>query len=153
MSGSVPGVDLQRLLPWFRDNVAPVSELSAEIIGHGRSNLTYRIRGNGSSWVLRRPPLSHVQPTAHDMTREFRVISALAATKVPLPGTKALCEDTSVNDAPFYVMEYVEGWVPADSAEFARRFDEGQRRRIGEELRGVALRPPRRLTDHAPEVR
>ncbi len=82
MSGSVPGVDLERLLPWFRDNVAPVSELSAEIIGHGRSNLTYRIRGNGSSWVLRRPPLSHVQPTAHDMTREFRVISALAATKV-----------------------------------------------------------------------
>ncbi len=134
MSGSVPGVDLERLLPWFRDNVAPMSELSAEIIGHGRSNLTYRIRGTGSSWVLRRPPVSHVQPTAHDMTREFRVISALAGTKVPVPATMALCEDTSVNDAPFYVMEYVEGWVPTDSAEFARRFDEGQRRRIGEEL-------------------
>ncbi len=134
MSASVPGVDLERLTPWFRANVAPVDELRAEIIGHGRSNLTYRIHAGEESWVLRRPPLSHVQPTAHDMKREFRVISALAATDVPVPGTVALCEDASVNDAPFYVMEYVEGFVPADATEFARRFDEGARRRIGEEL-------------------
>ena len=134
MSGSVPGVDLERLTPWFRANVAPLDELRAEIIGHGRSNLTYRIHAGEESWVLRRPPLSHVQPTAHDMKREFRVISALAGTDVPVPGTVALCEDASVNDAPFYVMEYVEGFVPADATEFARRFDEGARRRIGEEL-------------------
>ena len=134
MSGSVPGVDLERLLPWFRANVGPLDELHAEIIGHGRSNLTYRITAGDQQWVLRRPPLSHVQPTAHDMKREFRVISGLAGTDVPVPGTIALCEDTSVNDAPFYVMEYVEGFVPADATEFARRFGEGQRRRIGEEL-------------------
>ena len=134
MSGNVPGVDLERLLPWFRANVGAVDELRAEIIGHGRSNLTYRITAGDQRWVLRRPPLSHVQPTAHDMKREFRVISGLAGTDVPVPGTIALCEDTSVNDAPFYVMEYVEGFVPADATEFARRFGEGQRRRIGEEL-------------------
>ena len=137
---SVPGVDLERLLPWFRANVAPVSELSAELIGHGRSNLTYRVSGGGGHWVLRRPPLSHVQPTAHDMKREFRVISALKGTDVPVPEAIALCEDAEVNGAPFYVMEYVEGLVPTDSAEVARRFDEGQRRRIGEELVDVLVR-------------
>ena len=140
MASSVPGIDFDRLTPWFRAHVAPVDELSAEIIGHGRSNLTYRIQAGESSWVLRRPPLSHVQPTAHDMKREFRVISALAGADVPVPGTVALCEDTAVNDAPFYIMEYVEGYVPADSAEFARRFDEGTRRRISEELVDTLVR-------------
>src|SRR3972149_5277831 len=140
MSGSPPGIDLERLLPWFQANVAPVSELSAELIGHGRSNLTYRVSGGGGPWVLRRPPLSHVQPTAHDMKREFRVISALKGTDVPVPEAIALCEDAEVNGAPFYVMEYVEGLVPTDSAEVARRFDQGQRRRIGEELVDVLVR-------------
>src|SRR3970282_2122222 len=113
---SVPGVDLERLLPWFRGNVAPVSELSAELIGHGRSNLTYRVSGSGGHWVLRRPPLSHVQPTAHDMKREFRVISALKGTDVPVPEAIALCEDAEVNGAPFYVMGDVEGVVPTARA-------------------------------------
>ena len=134
MSASVPGIDLEGLRPWFRANVEPMDDLSAEIIGHGRSNLTYRITAGERHWVLRRPPLSHVQPTAHDMRREFRVISALAKTEVPVPGAIALCEDPSVNGAPFYIMEYVEGFVPADSAEFARRFDEGQRRLIADQL-------------------
>src|SRR3970040_2017299 len=137
---SVPGVDLERLLPWFQGNVAPVDDLRGELVGHGRSNLTYRVSGGGGHWVLRRPPLSHVQPTAHDMKREFRVISALKGTDVPVPGAIALCEDAEVNGAPFYVMEYVEGLVPTDSAEVARRFDEGQRRRIGEELVDVLVR-------------
>jgi aminoglycoside phosphotransferase (APT) family kinase protein len=84
--------------------------------------------------VVRRPPLSHVQPTAHDMSREFRVISALAHTKVPVPKTYALCDDSSVIGAPFYVMEFVEGIVPVDPNAMAQRFDEAQRRALGEEL-------------------
>ncbi len=134
MSGSVPGIDLERLVPWFRANVAPVEELRAEIIGHGRSNLTYRVTAGEQQWVLRRPPLSHVQPTAHDMKREFRVISALAGSRVPVPRTMALCEDPAVNGAPFYIMQYVEGLVPADATEVERRFDEGQRRRLADQL-------------------
>src|SRR3990170_2092568 len=102
MKESPPGVDLERLLPWFRERVAPVAGLSATLVGHGRSNLTYRIDGDGQSWVLRRPPLSHVQPTAHDMQREFRVISALAPTPVPVPDAIAFCDDTDVIGAPFY---------------------------------------------------
>src|SRR3990170_936993 len=114
MSKEVPGIDFERLGPLFREQVAPVGDLrdesrslGATIIGHGRSNLTYRIEGGGQAWVLRRPPLSHVQPTAHDMQREYRVISALAGTKVPVPKTYAICNEPDVIGAPFYIMEYV----------------------------------------------
>lgn len=134
MPESVPGIDFEHLTPWFAANVAPVTELRATIIGHGRSNLTYRLEADGQSWVLRRQPLSHVLPTAHDMKREFRVISALAPTPVPVPEAVALCEDVSVNDAPFYIMEYVEGLVPTDAALVASRYDAATQRRLGEEL-------------------
>jgi len=140
MAASLPGLDLERLQPWFRDNVAPVAELTATIIGHGRSNLTYRIAADGYSWVLRRPPLSHVQATAHDMGREFRVISALHPTGFPVPRTYVLCDDTEVIGAQFYIMEYVDGFIAVDPIEVARRFDEADRRRIGEELVDVLVR-------------
>ena len=140
MSSSVPGVDLERLLPWFRANVAPVDELSVELIGHGRSNLTYRLRCGDDSWVLRRPPLSHVQATAHDMSREFRILSALAPTDFPAPKPYALCADESVAGAQFYVMEYVDGFIAVDSVEVSKRFDESQRRKIGEELVEVLVK-------------
>jgi len=61
--------------------------------------------------VLRRPPLGHVLPTAHDMAREHRVLAALADTDVPVARPLALCTDTEVNGAPFYVMEHREGVV------------------------------------------
>ncbi|HZP58563.1 MAG TPA: phosphotransferase family protein [Dehalococcoidia bacterium] len=128
------GIDLERLTPWFREHVAPVDALGAELIGHGRSNLTYRLFSGDSSWVLRRPPLSHVLPTAHDMKREFRVISALRDTKVPVPDAIALCEDTAVNDAPFYIMSYVAGMVPTDPQVVAKAYDQPTLRRLGEEL-------------------
>lgn len=130
----IPGIDFARLTPWFREHVAPVDSLSATIVGHGRSNLTYRIESDGQAWVLRRPPLSHVLPTAHDMKREFRVISALEATEVPVPHAIALCEDLAVNDAPFYIMSFVDGIVPTDPAVIATKFTEAERRRMGEEL-------------------
>ena len=65
----------------------------------------------GSRLVLRRPPLGHVLPTAHDMTREFRVLTALHGTDVPVPAPLAICADPDVIGAPFYVMEYVDGLV------------------------------------------
>src|SRR3989304_1974053 len=76
-----------------------------ELISGGRSNLTYLVRdASGRIWVLRRPPLGHVLPTAHDMAREFRVLSGLAGTDVPAPRPIALCEDAGVNERPFYLM-------------------------------------------------
>ena len=133
MTADVPGIDFTRVLPWFREHVAPVASLEAEVIGHGRSNITYRLSAGGDQWVLRRPPLAHVLPTAHDMRREFRVISALEG-RIPVPHAIALCEDTSVNEAPFYIMSFVDGFVPTDSQEVGRRFDEATLRRMGEEL-------------------
>jgi aminoglycoside phosphotransferase (APT) family kinase protein len=134
LTEQVPGIDFEKLVPWFRDRVAPVDSLTATIVGHGRSNLTYRLEdGAGARWVLRRPPLSHVQPTAHDMAREFRVISALTG-RIPVPKTYALCDDPEVIGAPFYIMECVEGLVPVDPAVVTQRFDETQRRVLGEEL-------------------
>ncbi|MEX2246025.1 MAG: phosphotransferase family protein [Dehalococcoidia bacterium] len=134
MSESVPGIDFERLLPWFNLHVAPAEVLQAAVIGHGRSNITYRIEAGDRPWVLRRPPLSHVLPTAHDMRREFRVISALRDSPVPVPDAIALCEDAAVLGAPFYIMSFVEGLVPNDPAEVSRRYDEATLGRTGEEL-------------------
>jgi len=130
----VPGINLETLLPWFREHIAPVESLDVTLIGHGRSNLTYRLSAAGEHWVLRRPPLSHVLPTAHDMRREFRVISAMQGTDVPAPRAYAYCDDPAVNERPFYIMEYVEGFIPVDPAETARRYTEAQRRHMGEHL-------------------
>jgi aminoglycoside phosphotransferase (APT) family kinase protein len=93
-------------------------------IAGGRSNLTYRVDDDaGASWVLRRPPLHGVLPSAHDMGREHRVISALAGTPVPVPATFGLCQDPAVTGAPFYVMGYVDGVVPRDEATVAAGLD------------------------------
>jgi aminoglycoside phosphotransferase (APT) family kinase protein len=127
-------VNLETLLPWFREHVASVGALEAEIIGHGRSNLTYRVVSGADQWVLRRPPLAHVLPTAHDMKREFRVISAMRGTDVPAPDAVAMCEDTDVIGAPFYIMSFVQGFIPVDPSQTAKRYTEAQRRHMGEHL-------------------
>jgi aminoglycoside phosphotransferase (APT) family kinase protein len=106
-----------RLAGWLDDHVSggPVELTDIQLIAGGRSNLTYRlaISGPGGSrlLVLRRPPLGHVLPTAHDMSREYRVLSALAGTRVPVAPLVASSTDQEVIGAPFYVMEYVPGVV------------------------------------------
>ncbi|MGH3286445.1 MAG: phosphotransferase family protein, partial [Streptosporangiaceae bacterium] len=121
-SSSPPGIPSPaRLAGWLNDHVPGrlVELTDIQLIAGGRSNLTYRLTvstpGAGSDGprllVLRRPPLGHVLPTAHDMSREFRVLSALAGTKVPVAPLVAACTDTEVLGAPFYVMEYVPGVV------------------------------------------
>lgn len=124
------GVDLARLRPYFLAHVAGAHDapLSATLIAGGRSNLTYSITDGTTTWVLRRPPLGHVLPTAHDMAREYRVMNALADTAVPVPRTLALCEDTAVNDAPFYVMELVEGVIYRDATDLATLTPDDSRR-------------------------
>ncbi len=109
----VPGIpDASALARWLSANgIAGGEHLGITLIAGGRSNLTYRLDLGGSRLVLRRPPLGHVLPTAHDMTREYRVLSALRDTDIPVPVTIANCTDPDLIGAPFYLMEYVEGHV------------------------------------------
>jgi aminoglycoside phosphotransferase (APT) family kinase protein len=130
------GVDLPKLTAYFADHVPGASAdrpLTATLIAGGRSNLTYSLTDGEHRWVLRRPPLGHVLPTAHDMAREHRVLSALAPTDVPVPRTYALCEDVEVNGAPFYVMEQVDGVVYRDPGALAG-LSETDARRVSDEL-------------------
>ncbi|MGB0102460.1 MAG: phosphotransferase family protein [Nocardioides sp.] len=106
-----PGLDLATFRAWY-DGRRPgeiAGDLRASVIAGGRSNLTYEVTDGTSWWIVRRPPLGHVQATAHDMGREFTAMSALAGTDVPVPQTYAHCADPDVLGAPFYVMERVEG--------------------------------------------
>ncbi len=110
------GLDLDGVSRFLSTNVAPVDgTLTAELLAGGRSNLTYLLTAANGAWVLRRPPLGHVLPTAHDMAREYRVIAALSATDVPVPRPVALCEDLSIIGAPFYLMEHCQGLVVRDA--------------------------------------
>jgi aminoglycoside phosphotransferase (APT) family kinase protein len=125
----IPGIDLAGVTGWFEVNVVGARPpLRVAQIAGGRSNLTYRVDDSaGASWVLRRPPLHGVLPSAHDMGREHRVIAALAGTPVPVPATFGLCQDPAVTGAPFYVMEHVDGIVPRDEATVAAGLDEPAR--------------------------
>ena len=119
MTTDLPGLDLDRFRAWF-DGACPgevTGPLVARMIPGGKSNLTYVVGDGRGEWVVRRPPLGHVLATAHDMTREHRVMTALRDTDVPVPRTYGLCEDDSVLGAPFYVMERVHGTPYRTAAE------------------------------------
>jgi aminoglycoside phosphotransferase (APT) family kinase protein len=107
--------------------------IEAETVGEGHSNITYLIRREGGEWVLRRPPRPPLPPSAHDVLREARLLSAVEAADVRTPRVLATCDDESVIGAPFYVMEKVEGDVI--TTEIPPRLDTpGERARIAEEL-------------------
>jgi aminoglycoside phosphotransferase (APT) family kinase protein len=118
VSSSPPGIPSPvRLEGWLNDTIGgePSELVDIQLIAGGRSNLTYRLTveqaGQPRLLVLRRPPLGHVLPTAHDMGREYRVLSALSGTRVPVARPVAFCDDTEVIGAPFYLMEHVSGAV------------------------------------------
>jgi aminoglycoside phosphotransferase (APT) family kinase protein len=87
------------------------AELQVEQFPAGQSNLTYLLRSGAWEAVLRRPPLGPVAPRAHDVTREFHILEQLHPSVPLAPRPYALCEDTGVLGAPFYVMERRRGLV------------------------------------------
>jgi aminoglycoside phosphotransferase (APT) family kinase protein len=148
VSSSPPGIPSPaRLAGWLNDKLddrlddgtggEPAELTDIQLIAGGRSNLTYRLTlsdGAGSRLlVLRRPPLGHVLPTAHDMSREFRVLSALSGTPVPVARPVAFCDDAEVIGAPFYLMEYVPGVVLRTRQDTAA-LTESQARQLSEGL-------------------
>ena len=107
----LPGLDLDSFAAYFgaAHPGAIAGPLRGSVLPGGKSNITYDVTDGENHWVVRRPPLGHVLATAHDMSREYRVISALAGTTVPVPRTWLLCQDPAVIGAPFYVMAKVPG--------------------------------------------
>ncbi len=130
----VPGIDGPKLARWLSANgIASEEPTGIELIAGGRSNLTYRIDLRSSRLVLRRPPLGHVLPTAHDMSREFRVLTALHGTDIPVPAPVAICADADIIGAPFYLMEYVDG-VVLRTREDGERLTPTQARQLSDRL-------------------
>ena len=129
------GIREPEVTDWLAGHAGLVAPLGFELISGGRSNLTYAVTdASGRKIVLRRPPTSHVLSTAHDMGREYRVISALRDTAVPVAVALAFCEDEAVNDRPFYLMEFVDGYVLRDVAGTEAVLDVPRRRVAGEQL-------------------
>ena len=112
MTTSLEGLDLGALDRHLKEVGIPRSgELRAELISGGRSNLTFLVADDASKWVLRRPPLHGLTPSAHDMAREYRVVAALQDTPVPVARAVTMRNDDSVLGAPFQMVEYVPGRV------------------------------------------
>jgi aminoglycoside phosphotransferase (APT) family kinase protein len=136
VTDSPEGVDRDRITTWIEERVNDVvPPLNFSVISGGRSNLTFRVTDTkGQQWALRRPPLHSVLPSAHDMEREYTVMTALGPTDVPVPMTIGYEPDASVTGAEFYVMEFVEGEVVRDLDAATTVLNEGQRRVAGESL-------------------
>ena len=155
MDQAIRGINEPEVNAWLANHIPDLRlPLDVELIAGGHSNLTYSLTESAPTdatstdatstdastseasprrWVLRRPPLGQVLATAHDMGREFRIISALADSEVPVPSVVGLSPDDSVNGAPFYVMDFVDGQV-IRSAEQASQLSAETRRRTGESL-------------------
>ena len=121
------GYDIPAVEAWIRENVdVLVPPFEWTRLEGGHSNLTYLLQdSNGDKAVVRRPPQGELLPKAHDMAREWAVISALGPTGFPVPAAYGFCEDKAVTGALFYVMGFVDGrplhsaaqtaeWVPED---------------------------------------
>ncbi|MDA8981851.1 phosphotransferase family protein [Gammaproteobacteria bacterium] len=109
-------IDSERLQPWIDAHVEGAGRIKRiEQFKGGQSNPTYKITTDTKSLVLRRKPPGKLLPSAHAVDREFKVISALYETDVPVPKTYGLCEDESVAGTAFFVMDFLDGdiyWNP-----------------------------------------
>jgi len=125
-------IDVAALSAYLREHMDVAGDLVVRRHQAGHSNETFFIRVGAREFVLRRPPLGAFLPSAHDVAREYKVLTALGSTGVRVPATYLLCVDEAVIGAPFYLMEKKEGVVLRDSIpEF---LGESERARIGDEL-------------------
>lgn len=131
------GINEPHVSNWISQNLANFNApYKYQLIAGGRSNLTFQVTdSDGKTVILRRPPISHVLPTAHDMTREHKILSGLDKVIFPSPEPLALCLDNEVNDYPFYIMEKVDGHILKDEKYVDTIFPEVKdRRKMSENL-------------------
>ncbi len=130
----IEGIDIPRVTAWLAERAEIAPPLQFKLIAGGRSNMTFVVTdAAGQRFVLRRPPLGKLLPSAHDMAREHRIMSALADTPVPVPKMVGLCQDPAVNERDFYVMRWLDGIVVRD-VEVGRALSEAVRERMSREL-------------------
>ena len=128
------GIHAANITAWMGDRVEIEPPLSFELIAGGRSNMTYTVTDQaGRRFVLRRPPMGKLLPSAHDMAREHRLMASLADSPVPVPNMVGLCQDPDVNERDFYVMHFLDGVVVRD-IEIGRTFSPEVRRTMSTEL-------------------
>ena len=131
----LPLVDPDALRRYLAERVpGEDAPLAIERIRGGHSNETFFVTRGEQEWVLRRPPRGPLLPTAHDVGREFRVLSALCQTNVPVPRPMLMCDDLAVIGASFYLMELVHGDVIRAQLPQPYDVDEAARRGLGFEL-------------------
>ncbi len=134
MTPTIPGIDQERVTAWLGERATITAPLDFKLIAGGRSNMSFTVTDSvGRRFVLRRPPLGKLLPSAHDMAREHRLMSALADSVVPVPRMVGLCQDPSVNERDFYVMHFLEGIV-VRNIEIGRSLSEPTRTRMCHEL-------------------
>ncbi len=131
---SVEGIHVPNVTDWLSRHTTITAPLSFKLIAGGRSNMTFMVTdAAGRRFVLRRPPMGKLLPSAHDMAREHRLMSALADTPVPVPRMVGLCQDPAVNERDFYVMHFLEG-VVVRSVEVGHTLSEAVRETMSREL-------------------
>lgn len=109
-TGAGVDLDVVRLAAFLRSTLgSPPGEIAARRFRGGQSNPTYLLSVGKDRYVLRKKPSGRLLPSAHAVEREYRIMSALAGSAVPVPRMLCLCENPEVLGTPFYVMEFVEG--------------------------------------------
>ena len=131
---SRPLVDPEALERYLHRHLPGPGRIDVQRHVAGHSNETFFVRRGDEEWVLRRPPRGAFLPTAHDVLREHRVLSALANTPVRAPRPVLACEDAGVIGVPFYLMERVRGHVIRDRLPTGLLADEDASTRIADEL-------------------
>jgi alkylation response protein AidB-like acyl-CoA dehydrogenase/aminoglycoside phosphotransferase (APT) family kinase protein len=126
-------LDLERLTPYLRRTLDVAGgDVAVSQFPRGHSNLTYLVKIGEREVVLRRPPFGSKVKSAHDMGREFRVLSRLAPAGARVPRPLAYCEDTSILGAPFYLMERLAGVILRRRPPQGLELDAATVRRLGE---------------------
>jgi aminoglycoside phosphotransferase (APT) family kinase protein len=132
-------LDEAALAEYLRNHVPEIGgPMTVEPLAGGQSNPTFRLRTDGRSFVMRKQPEGNLLPSAHAVDREYRVITALGNTGVPVPRTYCLCEDRSVLGTPFFVMDFADGrhfWDPA-----LPELDNAQRGALWDDINAVIAR-------------
>jgi aminoglycoside phosphotransferase (APT) family kinase protein len=123
-----PALDTRRLRRLLIDSGVNVQgQLVVTALSGGRSNLTFKVSDEQSSWVARRPPMSGLTSSAHDVVREYTVIAALGMTAVPVAAAVACDPEGSITGSPLCVVEYVPGLVIRDQDDLAALTDDQAR--------------------------